>query len=443
MNILDKLKRAPHRKEIEDKEKVKENYKYWRIRIFYGMYVGYIFYYFTRKSLTFAMPLLIADLGFTKADIGGLASILSLTYGISKFFSGILSDHANPRYFMAFGLLITGVINILFGSFSSITFFAIFWGLNGFFQGWGWPPCARLLTHWYSQKERGTWWGFWNTSHNVGGALIPLVAAFCAQSWGWRYALYIPGVISILVAFFIMNRLRDTPQSLGLPPIEKFKNDHPAKIKDEHELSTKQIVIQYLIKNKYIWILSAAYFFVYIVRTAINDWSLLFLIENKGYSMVVAGTCIFSFEMGGMLGSLSAGFFSDRLCKGKRGPINVIFSASAMLALIAFWHSPAISPVLDSFILAIIGFFVFGPQMLIGIAAAELSSKKAAGSATGFVGLFAYIGAAAAGFPLGLMTEKWGWEGFFIITIICAGLSSLILSPLWSIKYNTDVKKKT
>ncbi len=441
MNILKRLKAAPYKKEIEDKDEITKNYKYWRLRIFLGMYVGYIFYYFTRKSLVFAMPALMLDLGYSKSSLGILASILSITYGISKFFSGILSDHSNPRFFMAIGLIMTGVINVLFGCSSSITFFAIFWGLNGFFQGWGWPPCARLLTHWYSQKERGTWWGFWNTSHNIGGALIALIAVFCAQLWGWRYALYLPGVLSILAGLFIMNRLRDTPQSLGLPPIEKFKNDHPAKIKNEHELSTKQILFQYLLRNKYIWVLGIAYLFVYIVRTAVNDWTLLFLIEKKGYSMMVAGSCIFFFEIGGMLGSLAAGFFSDRIFKGKRGPINVIFSFCALLAILAFWRLPGVSSFLDSLFLSIIGFFIFGPQMLIGIAAAELSSKKAAGSATGFVGLFAYIGAAMAGFPMGLMTDRYGWHGFFITIVVCMAAATLILIPLWSIRHNSDLTK--
>ena len=78
-----------------------------------------------------------------------------------------------------------------------------------------------------------------------------------------------------------------------------------------------------------------------------------------------------------------------------------------------------------------VGFFVFGPQMLIGIAAAELSHREAAGTATGFVGLFGYIGAALTGYPLGLTIQKFGWNGFFLIVGLCAVLAILILAPLW------------
>ena len=439
MSLLDIFKPSPYAPEIKDEEVVKKHYRYWRFRIFYGMYVGYIFYYFTRKSFTFAMPALMHDLGFDKSQLGILASILSITYGLSKFLSGIMADRSNPRFFMAIGLILTGAFNILFGMSSSILFFAIFWGLNGWFQGWGWPPCARLLTHWYSQTERGRWWGFWNTSHSVGGAAIPLVAAFCAQYWGWRNAMYIPGIMCIGVGLFVINRLRDTPQSLGLPPVEKFRNDYPEsslKGEKEHEMPLKQILFDYVLKNKYIWILAISYFFVYIIRTAINDWSLLFLVETKGYSLITAGACVCWFEVGGIFGSLAAGWASDKIFRGRRGPINVLFSLGVIFAIMAFWFSPAGAIILDSILMFTIGFLIFGPQMLIGMAAAELSHKKAAGSATGFVGWVAYLGAATAGYPLGKMTQELGWHSFFIVLAFCGGISVLLLLPLWNIKVN-------
>lgn len=425
---------APPTEEIQDKKVVKQHYKYWRWRTFYGMYIGYIFYYFSRKSFTFAMPSLINDLGFSKGELGILASILSITYGASKFLSGVLSDKSNPRFFMGVGLIITGALNILFGMSSSILFFAIFWGLNGYFQGFGWPPCARLLTHWYSQKERGTWWGFWNTSHSVGGALIPLVAAFCASLWGWRYAMFVPGGLCILAGLFVINRLRDTPRSLGLPPIEQYKNDHPdPKHEGDEELSSKEILFKHILKNKLIWLLAAAYFFVYVIRIAINDWSTLFLVEVKNYSLLAAGACVFWFEIGGIFGSLVAGWASDKIFGGKRGPVNVLFSAAVILALGAFWASPVVAPILDSALMFAIGFLIFGPQMLIGMVAAELAGKKAAGSATGFVGLVAYIGAATAGYPLGKICQEFGWWGFFASVGICGILSVFLLLPLWKV----------
>lgn len=438
MNIsLDFLKPAKHAEAIQDHAVVKREYRYWRIRIFYAMFIGYVFYYFTRKSFTFAMPALMNDLGFDKAQLGFLGSILYITYGISKFASGVMSDQSNPRFFMAIGLIITGLTNIFFGLSSSLWLFAIFWGLNGWFQGWGWPPCARLLTHWYSQSERGAWWSFWSTSHNVGGFLIPIVAGVCAQYLGWRWAMFIPGICCIIVGLLLINRLRDTPQSLGLPTIEEYRSDYPdpeAAKKKEHELSTREILFGYVLTNKWIWMLAIASFFVYVVRMAMNDWSALYLIETRQYSMIQANSCVALFDIGGLFGMLTAGWLSDRVHGGRRGPINVIFSIGMLAMVMMFWVYPELSGWVTSIVLFMVGFFLFGPQMLIGLAAAELSHKKAAGTASGFAGWFAYFGAAGAGYPLGKVAQEFGWSGYFMILAICCMITVLLFIPMWKAK---------
>lgn len=382
---------------------------------------------------------MMETLGYTKSDLGILSSVLYISYGLSKFVSGIMSDRSNPRYFMGVGLVITGLLNIFFGMGSSILFFAIFWGLNGWFQGWGWPPCTRLLTHWYSQSERGTWWGLCSTSQNVGGAIIPILVAYVISFSDWRFAMMVPGLLCIIMGFIVINRLRDTPQSLGLPPIEKYKKSHapeeqPWTEKEEVELSRKELVIDYVLKNRYIWILAFAYFFVYVVRTAVNDWGQLYLYEHKGFTLMEAGSCIFTFELGGLFGCLTAGSISDVIFNGRRGPVNAIFSILVLLSVIALWFAPSYGLIAAAVMMFLVGFLVFGPQMLIGLTAAEISHKKAAGSATGFIGWFAYSGAAAAGYPLGKITHLFGWELFFVVLIACAFVSVLLLFPLWSIR---------
>lgn len=428
---------APPVAPIEDQTTVKSMYHYWRMRIFYSMFIGYAFYYFTRKSFTFAMPGLIDDLHFTKGDLGLLGSILYITYGVSKFASGILSDRSNARYFMAFGLILTGVCNILFGLSSSLIFLALFWGLNGWFQGFGWPPCARFLTHWYSQNERGSWWSSWNVSHNIGAFIIPWVIGATLYYFDWRTAMYIPGILCIFGGLFLINRLRDTPQSLGLPPIEEFRNDYVGVTKsdlDGKRASTREIIVECILKNKYIWMLSFAYFFVYVVRTGFNDWTALFLHESKGYTNFEANACVSLFEAGGFFGSLCAGWGSDRLFSAKRGPVNVLFALGMLISTLCFWSIPEGYPWLDSAAIFFIGFSVFGPQMLIGVAAAELSHKKAAATVTGFAGCFAYIGASCAGYPLGRITQDTGWDGFFVAMLGCCVISTALLAPLWNVK---------
>lgn len=438
MSVTDYVK-APSEGAVDDKESVDKQYRYWRIRIFYSMYVGYAFFYFTRKSFTFAMPGMMADLGLTKAQLGGIGSVLAITYGLSKFISGIMADKSNPRYFMGFGLILTGILNICFGMSSTLVALTAFWALNGWFQGWGWPPCAKLLTHWYSRSERGRWWGISSTSHNVGGALIPILIAFCMASYGWRIAMYVPGVLCIGVGLFLINRLRDTPESMGLPEVETWRDEEVKETSDVKKLPVKEMLLKYVLKNPYIWILASSYFFVYVLRTAINDWMQVYLYEEKGYSLLGASSGVFWFEVGGFVGMLVAGWASDKIFQGRRGPINVVFCFGILACLMGMWAVPPSQHLLVFALMFSVGFFVFGPQMLIGMAASELAHKKAAGTANGFVGWFAYLGAAVAGGPLGYVAEEMGWNGFFTILAVCGIISIMLLLPLWNARTTPKV----
>ena len=437
MSILDRLKPDLPQETIENSEEIKAKYRYWRIRIFYSIYTGYAMFYFTRKSFTFSMPALMTDLGFDKADLGFLGTLLAVTYAISKFLSGVISDKSSLRVLMGAGLVLTGIFNLCVGFSSSILLFAIFLGLNGLFQGWGSPPCAKLLTYWYSQTERGRWWGIWNTSHNIGGAVIPVLCAFAIQAFGWRFAMHLPGITAIVIGLFLINRIRNTPKQVGLPTIEKYRNDYPEgkqkeTVEKEKNFSTREILVEHIFKNKFIWVLAISYFFVYIVRISIYDWVQLYLMEEKGYSLMIAGSCVFWFEIGGIFGSLAAGSLSDTVFHGRRGPVNILFTVGVIANLLFLWFIPSVSLVTISIATFVFGFLIFGPQMLIGMAAAELVDKEAAGTATGFAGLFAYAGAACAGWPVGWIIEKFGWSSFFLLLSICASVAVLLLLPLWS-----------
>ena len=435
------LKEVPKAPAMSAASEIDRTYRYWRIHIMFTMYVGYAVFYFTRKSFNFVVPELIVDLGFEKSDIGLIGTLFYITYGTSKFLSGMVSDHSNPRYFMGVGLIITGIINILFGMSSALWLFVTLWMVNAFFQGWGWPPCSKLLTTWYSRDERGTWWAIWNTSHNVGGALIPILVGIVTVYFGWRVGMVIPGLIGILVGVFLCWRLRDRPQSIGLPSVGKWRKDAQELAQEAmgRNLPRQAIIVNYVLKNKFLWLLACGYILIYIVRTAINDWGNLYLIEEKGYDLVSANSAVSLFEIGGFIGSLLAGWGSDKLFAGNRAPMNVIFAFGVFLSLLAVWLIPTASYFVQAGCFFTIGFFIFGPQMLIAMAAAEYSHKSAAGAATGFVSLFAYLGAALSGYPLAIVIEQWHWQGFFSTIALASAMAGLLLMPfIW---LNTQARR--
>lgn len=435
MAVLDLLKPAPHLPEMTDPAQVKETYQYWRIRIFSSMYVGYLFFYFTRKIYSSLTPFLVKDLGLTKSDIGTLATIWAVTYAISKFTSAILADRSNPRYFMAIGLILTGLFNVFFGFSSTVVLFCVFWGLNGWFQGWGWPACTKQLTHWFSHSERGRWWSIFCTSHTLGAVIIFIVGPIIAEWFGWRWGMVVPSIFCLAIGLWLINRLRDVPQSLGLPPIEKFHNESIQDQKDDATiLPIKEILFKHVLNNKYVWILSISYFLVYILREAVGHWGFLYLGEVKGYTPVASGACVALFEVGGFVGVLVGGWGSDKWFDRKRVPLIVLSSFALVFAVGGLWYLEPQQIILTSFWVTLLGFLVFIPQMLVGLAAAECVTKNAAGTANGFAGFCAYMGVAASGYPLGRIIEIWGWDGFIVTLAVCAALCVLVVLPIWSLK---------
>lgn len=430
--VLDALLRffrpAPHAARITDPEKIDQQYKYWRWRIFYSIFVGYTLFYFTRKSFTFAMPGLMDDLGYKASDLGFLGSMLYITYGISKFVSGVMSDRANPRYFMAIGLILTGLLNVLFGLSSSFLLFAVFWGLNGWFQGWGWPACTKQLTYWWGRRERGKWWSLHSTSHNLGGAIVAILVAAVVTQFNWRWGMFVPAAICIVAGVWLLDRLRDIPVSLGLPPIHVYANEPPPD--ETRELTFREIVAT-VFRNKGVWLLALTNFFVYIIRTGLNDWGMLYLIKAKGLSQIAAASSITFFEVGGLLGILVAGWGSDFLFGGRRVPYMVV-AAFCMIAMVpVLWYVPHGNVWGHHSAMGMMGFLVFGPQVLVGLAASEFVTPQATCSANGFAGCFAYIGAAATGYPLGSIIDSYGWQGLFGALIVGAVAICIVLFPLW------------
>lgn len=434
-SLVNLMRPAPFKEQLTNKTAIDRAYRYWRVRIFYSVYVGYVFFYFTRKSFTFVMPEMVSDLGFSYSHLGILATVLYISYGVSKFISGVLSDRSNPRYFMSIGLVLTGIANILFGMSSSLWMLALLCGLNGIFQGWGWPPVTKQLTYWYSKKERGTWWSVCSTSHSVGGLLIPIIMAYAVSYFvNWRYAMLLPGFTCIGVGLFLLNRLRDVPQSLGLPPIELYRGerDESRLYEKEHSetpLTPKQILFDCVLNNKFVWIMALSYFFVYVVRTAVNDWTIPYLVE-LGYDRLLASASVMWFEIGGFVGMLIAGWVSDMFFQGRRIPFMLLCAIGMAISLYTFAGLGAQEDIRYCYtLMACIGFFVFGPQMLIGLAAAEYVDKKAVCTANGFVGCWAYIGAAVTGYPLGLIIDH-SWQAYFWILVVCSIITFLIMLPV-------------
>lgn len=437
MDLLHFLRPAPHKERLPEKQ-IDPTYQKLRWQVFLGIFIGYAGYYLVRKNFSMVMPDLI-DRGFTKSQVGIALSAISIAYGVSKFVMATKSDRSNARAFLALGLFLSAITTAFMGMLpfatASVAAMFVFLFINGWFQGMGWPPCGRVMVHWFSVKERGTKMAVWNVAHNVGGGLMaPLAIAGVSVFGVWQGKLYFPAIIALLIAFIAYLLIRDTPQSCGLPAIEEHSGEKSRDydVTHEKELTTRQILIDYVLVNKMIWYIAFANAFIYLVRYGVLDWAPTYLKEAKHFSLTGAGWAYFLYEWAGIPGTLLCGWLSDKVFNGRRAPATIIYMIAVAVAVLIYWKNPPGNPLVDNIALIAIGFLIYGPVMLIGVHALDLVPKKAAGTAAGLTGLFGYLGGAVfANAAMGYVVDHWGWDGGFKILLASCGLAILFTAMTW------------
>jgi sugar phosphate permease len=476
--IIDFFKAPPDLPVMQDKEAIAKIYPQMRLRIFLSCFFGYLVFYLCRKNISAALPAMSTDLGYSNTQLGILGSTLYLTYSLGKFTNGVLSDRSNIRTFLPTALIVSAIANIaivvssLFITPGKTTFFglpsatvllwvmAFFWGCNGWVQSMGFPPIARSLTFWFSNNERGIKWSLWSTSHQIGTFLSVIVSGFLIERFGWKAAFYLPAILAVFVSLILFERLRDKPTTLGLPDIEEYRE--PESIctkeaaKDENAQETYgQIFKKHILYNKNIWLLAIAFIFVYFTLMGMVDWMIKYLVEAKHNSLQLASMKLSFMPLFGILGTIGAGYLSDKFFNRKRAPVNILYLSGVIMAITAmlfnttgpnFIDATVLSltgvkltsvipfngsDLMDFLLIGIIGLCSYGPQVLIGgLCSVESSSKKVASAATGFTGSFGYIGSILSGAGTGTIIDKFGWNGAVYAWLISAILCILVLIPI-------------
>lgn len=550
----------------------KKRFQYWQWRTIIVTMIGYAMFYFVRKNFSFAMPGLAAEYSISNTSFGMILAIVGLVYGFSRFVNGIIADHVNARYHMSIGLLACAILSIAFGfvpkilgieigvaPYTLVAFFCVLLILNNMFQGTGFPPVSRLLTHWVAPSELATKMSVWNTSHSIGAGLLAILCGFIMGNMGtdlssseqdvvkitknylstnfkddvkksdihigkvrsikveeqdgdivayadyaykenfeggrtesavftfsmenfhkvkemgttnvesiaasaalpaaqakatqsivkrvenagaWQWCFFLPGIIALLGALGIFAFLRDTPKSVGLPELENTKTS----ISDDSDPAEyRKFVRRKVYLNRLIWILAIANFFVYVVRFSVLDWGPKFLTEAKDMSYAWAGWAVAIFEIFGIIGMLVAGWATDRYFGGRAHRTCVFCMLGTALFMGIFYMLPTgVHPLVLITVLAMAGFCIYGPQALVGIAAANQATKRAAATANGLVGLFGYLSVFVSGLGVGVLVDHFGWDYMFFGTIIIALVGMLIFMLMWGARRDgyeeTDTK---
>ncbi len=546
----------------------KKLFNYWQTRTIVVTMIGYALFYFVRKNFSFAMPGLAAEYGISNTSFGIILAVVGLVYGLSRFVNGLIADRMNARYHMSLGLLLCALASFAFGFAPSILgidigvaphtliiLFGVLLVLNNIFQGRGFPPCARLLSHWIPPQELATKMSIWNTSHSIGAGLLAILCGFIMghmgsdvsgdeqkvadmtynyvtcnlkddikksdihiakvdgidvekqgddvialveytykENWqqgetvsqrlvfghddytaaknlieadpkatpetiareldmpaaqakalasivalstnagAWQWCFFLPALIALLGALGIFAFLRDTPKSVGLPELENTKTSIE---NDDDPAAYKKFVREKVYRNRLIWILAIANFFVYIVRFSVLDWGPKFLTEARDMSYSYAGWTVAIFEIFGIIGMLVAGWATDRFFKGRAHRTCVFCMLGTAVFMTVFYLLPNdVHPLVLICVLAMAGFCIYGPQALIGIAAANQATKKAAATANGLTGIFGYLSVFVSGLGVGMLVDAFGWNYVFLGMIAIAVIGMLVFTLMWSARAN-------
>jgi OPA family glycerol-3-phosphate transporter-like MFS transporter/OPA family sugar phosphate sensor protein UhpC-like MFS transporter len=420
---------SPHSAESTDEAAAR--FRYWQLRTLITAMFGYAAFYFVRKNLSFAMPVMETDLGIKKADLGLFLTLHGLLYGLSRFVNGMWADRSNARYFMVAGLLLSVGANVFFGFSSTVLFLGVAWMINGWVQGMGFPPCCRLMTHWFPPSQLATKMSIWNTSHSIGAAVASVFCAYIV-AFGWRWCFFGPAILCTLAGIVLFIVLRDTPSSVGLPELGAG-----ATAAGNHEGRPPGTYRAFLIKqvflNQYMWCFALANFFVYILRFALLDWGPTLLKEMKHFPTQQSGWMLAAFEAAGLLGMLASGWATDRIFKGRGGRTCVFCMIGASLGMLLFWKLGN-TPLSASSFLVIAGFFLYGPQALIGIVSANLTTRRAAAAGAGFTGIFGYASTPLSGWGLGWLVQRAGWHVVFAALLAAGALGTIMFLLTWRAK---------
>lgn len=396
--------------------------------------VVYAFFYLTRKNLSMAQPGMLEEGVISTYAIGTMLTIHGIVYGLSRFVNGFWADRLNGRIFMTVGIMLSALMNLLFGCTSLSILFAVFWVLNGWTQGMGFPPCAKMLTHWIHPKELATKMSAWNTSHSFGAVMaLGLCSLLLGPlGLGWRWCFIIPGLLAVLAAVFCFFCVKDSPAEAGVEELEIEGGKTESESKSSVTAAERRRLV---FGNRVIWLIAFANFFVYIVRFGFLDWGPTFLKQFKGIPVAKGGLMTIAFELAAIVGTIFAGWATDKWFKGRGVRTCVFCMLFAALFSFGFWYLPSGAPIWQATLLLMgAGFCIYGPQALIGIIAANQATKEAAAMANGFTGIMGYLSTLISGIGVAFIKTHYGWGAALCSLAAFAVVGMLLFLCAWNSK---------
>lgn len=394
-------------------EKETETYKLLRNRTFWGVTVAYSLYYVCRMSLSVVKQPLIDEGVLSAGQLGLIGSALLFVYAVGKFMNGFIADYCNIRRFMATGLFISAVVNLLMGVLGWIQgpaglptvlifiSFAILWGVNGWMQSMGSPPGVISLSRWFPRAKRGTYYSIFSATPYIGEFLSFIITGVVVGALGWQFGFLVAAIAGVIGSLIILFFVSDTPESKGLPSVQALSGETMTK---EDTMPTKELQ-KIVLKHPGIWVIAISSAFIYITKYAISGWGVLFLQKAHGFSLEDATQIIAFSAAFGVLGTVLAGWLSDKVFKSDRVKPAILSGIVSFIALALFLFAGG-GYVVNIFYVSLFSLSVGVLYCIVaGLMAVDIVPRKATGAALGVVGISSYVAAGLQDITSGLLIQ--------------------------------------
>ena len=420
-----------------------KSFPYWRKRVFVTLWITYGAFYLCRVNLSIALPGIMKEFGYSRTDVGLIGSALFVTYGIGQFINGQLGDKFGARKLITLGIVVSAILNLIFGFSKTFLAMAIIWGLNGYFQSMGWSPSIKTLANWFPTRVRGKISGLYGSCFQIGNVVAWLLTGYLCSQFGWRFVFWVPAILFLICGIQFYKNCRNSPEDVGLPPIEEYERRKQLSIPNEAEQIGKEtfnrdehlgfrFTLKQTIGNPKLWRVGLSYLFLGLVSYGFLYWIPTYILEVQGVAIANAAVRAVLFPLTGAVGALTAGWVTDRFFASRRTPIIVSMAFLSSIFILIYPRIPPGNNLLNLLCLSIIGFMVYGAHTIMVTAIPmDYGTRKAASSAAGFIDAFGYIGATISGVGVGWLVDKYGWDSAFYFWAAGAFIASLLMLRLW------------
>ncbi|MFP6898091.1 MAG: MFS transporter [Roseibacillus sp.] len=397
--------------------------------VLWVLWLTYGSFYFCRTNISAAIPGIEAEFEFSKAQIGLMLGGLKLAYGIGQLVNGQLAERISARKLLTIGMLSSALLNVVFGLGTALYFLIFIWACNGYFQALGWTPCMRVAANWFPAEKRGRAVGIIGTGYQATAAVTFVLAGFSVQWFGWRGAFHVPAILFGLCCVHMLFFMKESPSQAGDPGSRKAAAQPPVATGSVG----RNIVLT--LTNPWLWFLAVSLGMLNACRYGFLDWGLAHLIETQGGAIGKSALKYAVLPLGGIAGALLSGWATDRWFRGRAAPAIVLLLLA--LGVLTLVYSKVVtagtSAVLPVILLLLIGFCIYGPQvLLVGTAPMDLARGGAAAAAVGFVNFVGYMGAFSGDYVTGHVVDAHGWEAGLKFWAGCAFGAAVISAFLWN-----------